>query len=179
MSDRLIGQPMPDNTGDSSRRGEAAAAADGAAGDDVPDPGDSASGSGEQAPGDGADDADRAGPGAPAGPGGAAPCGGSRAASARAARRHRSFWRELPILVIVALVIALLIKTYVVQAFFIPSGSMENTLEIGDKILVNKLVYHFRSIQPGDIVVFNGAGSWTPHRHPRGPVPIRLSGPTT
>jgi len=37
---------------------------------------------------------------------------------------------------------------------------MENTLEIGDKVLVNKLVYHFRSIQPGDIVVFDGAGSW-------------------
>jgi len=56
----------------------------------------------------------------------------------------------------------LLIKTFVVQAFFIPSGSMENTLQINDKILVNKLVYHFRSIQPGDIVVFDGAGSWTP-----------------
>ena len=39
---------------------------------------------------------------------------------------------------------------------------MENTLEIGDKILVNKLVYHFRSIQPGDIIVFDGAGSWDP-----------------
>ena len=61
-----------------------------------------------------------------------------------------------------ALTIALLIKTFVVQAFWIPSGSMENTLEIGDKILVNKLVYHFRSIQPGDIIVFDGAGSWDP-----------------
>jgi signal peptidase I len=39
---------------------------------------------------------------------------------------------------------------------------MEDTLLIGDKVLVNKLVYHFRSIQPGDIVVFSGAGSWTP-----------------
>ena len=65
-------------------------------------------------------------------------------------------------LIIVALAIALLIKTFIVQAFFIPSGSMEDTLEIGDKILVNKLVYHFRSIQPGDIVVFNGEGSWVP-----------------
>jgi signal peptidase I len=66
------------------------------------------------------------------------------------------------VLIIVALLIALLIKSFVVQAFFIPSGSMENTLQIGDKILVNKLVYHFRSIQPGDVVVFDGAGSWTP-----------------
>jgi signal peptidase I len=77
-------------------------------------------------------------------------------------RSHRSLWRELPLLVLLALVIALVIKTFVVQAFFIPSGSMENTLEIGDKILVNKLVYHFRSIQPGDIIVFDGAGSWNP-----------------
>jgi signal peptidase I len=77
-------------------------------------------------------------------------------------RRHRSFWRELPILVVVALVIALVIKTFVVQAFFIPSSSMENTLKVGDKVLVNKLVFHFRKIEPGDVVVFNGAGSWDP-----------------
>ncbi len=75
---------------------------------------------------------------------------------------RRSFWRELPVLVVVALVIALVIKTFVVQAFFIPSSSMENTLLIGDKVLVNKLVYHFRKIEPGDIVVFSGAGSWDP-----------------
>jgi signal peptidase I len=88
--------------------------------------------------------------------------GGRRAAARRRKGKGRSFWRELPMLVIVALVIALLIKTYVVQAFFIPSASMENTLEIGDKVLVNKLVYHFRPIEPGDIIVFDGAGSWTP-----------------
>ncbi|MGD0373775.1 MAG: signal peptidase I [Streptosporangiaceae bacterium] len=74
--------------------------------------------------------------------------------------KSRSFWRELPVLIVVALVIALVIKSFVVQAFYIPSSSMENTLDIGDKVLVNKLVYHFRSIEPGDIVVFNGSGSW-------------------
>jgi signal peptidase I len=74
--------------------------------------------------------------------------------------RGRSFWRELPVLIVVALVIALIIKTFVVQAFFIPSGSMQNTLAIGDKVLVNKLAYHFWPIHPGDIVVFDGAGSW-------------------
>jgi signal peptidase I len=76
--------------------------------------------------------------------------------------KRRSFWRELPVLVVVALVIALVIKTFVVQAFYIPSSSMENTLEVGDKVLVNKLVYHFRKIEPGDVVVFSGAGSWDP-----------------
>jgi signal peptidase I len=73
-----------------------------------------------------------------------------------------SWWVELPILLVFALVLALLIKSFVVQAFFIPSSSMENTLEIGDKVLVNKLVYDFRSIHRGDVIVFNGDGSWDP-----------------
>jgi signal peptidase I len=67
---------------------------------------------------------------------------------------------ELPILLVFALALALVIKTFVVQAFYIPSSSMENTLNIGDKVLVNKLVYDFRSIHRGDVVVFNGDGSW-------------------
>ena len=83
-------------------------------------------------------------------------------AAPRTARKPRSFWRELPVLIVIALAIALLIKSFVVQAFFIPSSSMENTLNIGDKVLVNKLVYDFRSVHAGDIVVFNGAGSWEP-----------------
>jgi signal peptidase I len=121
---------------------------------------------------DGADEADR-GPGervGVAGPGASRTAARNGAggedegpdAPARRRRRGRSFWRELPVLIVIALVIALVIKTFVVQAFFIPSSSMENTLDIGDKVLVNKLVYHFRSIQPGDIIVFNGDGSWEP-----------------
>ena len=66
------------------------------------------------------------------------------------------------ILIVVALVIAVAIKTYAVQAFWIPSGSMENTLEVNDRVLVNKIVYDIRSIHRGDIVVFNGDGSWDP-----------------
>jgi signal peptidase I len=69
---------------------------------------------------------------------------------------------ELPVLIVVALVIALIVKTFIVQAFWIPTGSMQDTLQINDKVLVNKLVYHFRKIEPGDIVVFNGAGTWDP-----------------
>jgi signal peptidase I len=79
--------------------------------------------------------------------------------------RNRPFWHELVVLVVVALAIMLLVKTFVVQAFYIPSASMENTLLIGDKILVNKLTYHFRPIHPGDIIVFDGAGSWDPPAH--------------
>jgi signal peptidase I len=76
--------------------------------------------------------------------------------------RRWSAWRELPVLIVVALAIALVIKTFVVQPFFIPSSSMEETLMVGDKVLVNKLVYHFRSIHRGDIIVFDGTGSWNP-----------------
>ena len=85
-----------------------------------------------------------------------------RRKAARRPRRKRSFWREFPVLVVVALLLAVVIKTYAIQAFFIPSGSMENTLEINDRVLVNKLVYDVRGIHRGDIVVFNGDGSWDP-----------------
>lgn len=81
-------------------------------------------------------------------------------------RRKRSFWREFPILVAIALILAVIIKTYAIQAFWIPSGSMENTLEINDRVLVNKIVYHTRPIHRGDIVVFNGDGSWDPGQIP-------------
>ena len=97
---------------------------------------------------------------------GAGPPPGGRSA-ARRGRRKRSFWREFPVLVVIALLLAVVIKTYAVQAFFIPSGSMENTLEINDRVLVNKLVYDVRDIHRGDIVVFNGDGSWDPGTAPR------------
>jgi signal peptidase I len=80
-------------------------------------------------------------------------------------RRSKSsggFFRELPFLVVVALGLALLIKAFLVQAFFIPSGSMEQTLAIQDRVLVNKLVYDFRDIRRGEIIVFDGTGSFSP-----------------
>jgi signal peptidase I len=75
-------------------------------------------------------------------------------------KRRRSFLRELPVLVVVAVVLALLIKSFVIQAFYIPSASMQNTLEIGDRVLINKIVFHTRPIHRGDIIVFDGTGSW-------------------
>lgn len=78
----------------------------------------------------------------------------------RKPKEQRSFWKELPILIGIALVLAVVIKTFAVQAFYIPSGSMENTLQIGDRILVNKIVYHTRDIHRGDIVVFKVPDSW-------------------
>ena len=69
---------------------------------------------------------------------------------------HKSFLRELPVLVIIAFVLALLIKHFLVQAFYIPSGSMEQTLMVSDRVLVNKVPYHWRGPHRGEIVVFNG-----------------------
>ena len=64
------------------------------------------------------------------------------------------FLREFGILTLIALVIAILIKTFLIQAFFIPSGSMEPTLMPNDRILVNRLAYRFGDIERGDIIVF-------------------------
>lgn len=64
------------------------------------------------------------------------------------------FLREFGVLTLIALVIAILIKTFLIQAFFIPSGSMEPTLMPTDRILVNRLAYRFGDIERGDIIVF-------------------------
>lgn len=83
-------------------------------------------------------------------------------ASPRHVKKQRSFVKELPFLVVAAFVIALVIKQFLVQAFYIPSGSMENTLQVQDRVLVNKLVYDVRDIRRGEVVVFDGAGTFTP-----------------
>jgi signal peptidase I len=75
-------------------------------------------------------------------------------------RRANSFWRELPILVVVAFVVALLVRVFVLQTFYIPSESMEHTLNINDRVLVNKVVYDFRAPHRGEIVVFKSPVSW-------------------
>ncbi|MCW2699167.1 MAG: lepB [Blastococcus sp.] len=98
----------------------------------------------------------------------------SRAPAAPTSHRRRgrekkkgSLLRELPVLLLVAFVLALVVKTFFVQAFFIPSGSMEQTLHgcpgcTGDRVLVNKVPYWFGEPEPGDVVVFKGPDTWTP-----------------
>lgn len=76
-------------------------------------------------------------------------------------RRRRSAMKEIPILIGVALLIALVLKTFLVQAFVIPSGSMEQTIRIGDRVLVDKLTPWFGSKPSrGDVVVFKDPGGW-------------------
>jgi signal peptidase I len=79
-------------------------------------------------------------------------------------RKEMPLWQELPLLLVVAFCLAVLIRTFLVQAFFIPSGSMENTLLIGDRVLVNKVVYDMRDPLRGEIVVFRGTDNWAPEQ---------------
>ncbi|WP_149202000.1 signal peptidase I [Actinotalea subterranea] len=93
------------------------------------------------------------------------------AGGAHAARRPRrgglAAWaRETGIIVVSALVLSLLIKTFLVQAFFIPSGSMEQTLLVGDRVLVTKLAPGPLDVHRGDIVVFKDPGGWLPEQLP-------------
>ncbi|MGX7670659.1 signal peptidase I [Plantactinospora sp. DSM 117369] len=80
----------------------------------------------------------------------------------RRTRKQMPLWQELPLLLIVAFCLAVLIRTFLLQAFFIPSGSMEDTLLIGDRVLVNKIVYDVRDPARGEIVVFRGTAAWAP-----------------
>jgi signal peptidase I len=75
--------------------------------------------------------------------------------TAAAGRRHH----DLPVLVVMALVLAFLIKTFLVQAFFIPSGSMIPTLQVGDRVLVEKVTFRVREPARGDVIVFRRPGA--------------------
>ncbi|MGW6209490.1 signal peptidase I [Streptomyces sp. NPDC055089] len=78
-------------------------------------------------------------------------------------KRRRSAVKEIPLLITVALLIALVLKTFLVQAFVIPSGSMEQTIRIGDRVLVDKLTPWFGSKpERGDVVVFKNPSDWPP-----------------
>jgi signal peptidase I len=106
--------------------------------------------------------------------------GEGRASSSKGRAKHRknlgnesdeekkgSFWRELPILIVTALVLTFLIQTFLARVYVIPSQSMELTLHgctgcTNDRVLVDKLSYRFKDPSPGDVVVFKGPESWAP-----------------
>ncbi len=88
-------------------------------------------------------------------------------------RRRGKAVREVPLLIGVALLIALVLKTFLVQAFVIPSGSMEQTIRIGDRVLVDKLTPWFGSKpERGDVVVFSDPGGWLPPGEAGGEDPV-------
>ncbi|MDQ1723967.1 MAG: signal peptidase [Frankiaceae bacterium] len=75
-------------------------------------------------------------------------------------RKRLGFWQELPLLIALAVVLAVLIKTFAFQAFVIPSASMESTIMTWDRVMTNKLVYDFRDPHRGEVVVFKRTGGW-------------------
>ena len=88
---------------------------------------------------------------------------GTTAPSARHGRERssRPLWLELVVLLVLAVLCAFLVRTFLAGVYFIPSGSMENTLRIGDRVVVDKLGYRLHDVHRGDIIVFNGRGSFT------------------
>jgi signal peptidase I len=98
--------------------------------------------------------------------------GQSAPATQKKKKKKKSFGRELLTIVVAAAVLTLLVKAFVVQVYRIPSGSMENTLQVGDRVLVNKVVYHFRGIARGDVIVFSGQDSWGPDAPPPSSDPV-------
>ncbi|HEY2271851.1 MAG TPA: signal peptidase I [Jatrophihabitantaceae bacterium] len=102
---------------------------------------------------------------APAPPDAPPATGGSRHRRRKQRPHRKAPWWEMPALIALAILIAILVKTFLVQPFYIPSESMEKTLHgcpgcSGDRILVSKIVYDFRDPHPGDIVVFNAPPGW-------------------
>jgi signal peptidase I len=78
------------------------------------------------------------------------------------ADKDRHAWWDIPVTIAIAVGVVLLVTTFLVKPFSIPSGSMENTLQIGDRVLVNRVLMNFRSPERGDVVVFDGTDSFVP-----------------
>jgi signal peptidase I len=85
-------------------------------------------------------------------------------------RRQSRMSSELPILLLTAFVLAILVKGFLVQAFFIPSESMEPTLDVGDRVVVNRLAYRIGEPQHGQVVVFVRASGDKPAPEGAGPI---------
>jgi signal peptidase I len=90
----------------------------------------------------------------------------SAPAGSRPAKRRRPWYRDLTVLILVAVALALVIKTFVVQAFFIPSPSMHETLIENDRVLVNRTVYRFHPPRRGDVIVFQNPHPRPSHDNP-------------
>jgi signal peptidase I len=98
--------------------------------------------------------------------------------SAKGGKPSRPFWVEAVVLLVIAAVIAVGVHSFLFQAFFIPTGSMEHTLNVGDRVIVNRLSYKVGHVKRGQIVVFSGVDSWTPEgsvTQPHNPVLRELS----
>ncbi|RDI31065.1 signal peptidase I [Lentzea flaviverrucosa] len=87
------------------------------------------------------------------------------------AKKKQPFWKELLVIFSVALLLTVVIQTFVARVFVIPSASMETTLHgctgcVNDKVLVEKITYLFNDPRPGDVIVFRGPPNWTGGKQP-------------
>ena len=76
------------------------------------------------------------------------------------------FVRDIAVIFVVAILVSVLLKTFIVRSFYIPSSSMESTLLVNDRIIVNELVPRLVPLERGDIVVFTDPGDWLPMQPP-------------
>jgi signal peptidase I len=81
-------------------------------------------------------------------------------------RGWKAFVRDVFVILVAAVVISFLIKTFLIRSFYIPSESMENTLLVNDRIIVNQLTLDLMPIERGDVVVFRDPGGWLPTQPP-------------
>lgn len=86
----------------------------------------------------------------------------TKTTAARGRRGALLFFRDLLVIFVVAVLVSFLIKTFLIRSFFIPSQSMEQTLEVDDRIIVNQLVPEMMPVEHGDVVVFQDPGGWLP-----------------
>lgn len=97
------------------------------------------------------------------------------AAVGRSKERPRRGWlfflRDILVIILIAILVSFLVKTFVVRSFFIPSSSMENTLLVKDRILVDELTTRWTGYERGDVVVFKDPGGWLPPPAPKPPRP--------
>ena len=77
-------------------------------------------------------------------------------------RKDMPRWQELLILLLIAFFLAVVVRTFLFQAFYITSGSMQNTLQVGDRVVVSKMSYDFRAPDRGEVIVFRGTSQWSP-----------------
>jgi signal peptidase I len=91
---------------------------------------------------------------------------GEAVAKRRRNRGVKLFIRDIVLILIAAIIISVGIKTFLIRSFYIPSASMENTLQINDRIIVNELVPKLVPLKHGDIIVFKDPGGWLDEHPP-------------
>lgn len=101
-----------------------------------------------------------------------APGGPSPATMQPRRRGWLTFLRDVIVIILIAVLVSLVVKTFLVRSFYIPSGSMEDTLHIRDRILVDEITPRFGSYERGDIVVFRDPGGWLPPSTDAGRPPV-------